>query len=708
MKQRNPILFDLADLSIDAAEGKLPKFSTVAYTGGKLAVARYNWPVVIDLAGLDTSGQTVVANLDHNPELRVGHVETSVNDGRTLVLSGVVSATSDAAAEFVSSAKNKFPWRASVEAVPTTELTKIEAGQRVTVNGQTFEGPCLVARKSRLRAVAFLSRPADESTSVTLAAGAADHKGEREMPSKFDEWIAGKGADPATISAGLREVLQKQFDAENVQPENKKPESASTFDLDDIKAAATQCLVAIEAKAAEFEGGKVPAKEFLEIKAAAMDDLRKLKAKALTEHWETPRFELAAKDATIKAELAWVRAERPKGPAIHAGGNAGGADLMPTIEAALWQSLKIPEPEKKFGEKIAEVAHRQFHGRIGLQQMLIIAAAANGYPVQPGERLTDGNLRRVLRAACPQEAIEAAFSTVSLPGVFSNVANKSLLLGYLESDQNWRRISTVKSTSDFKTVTAYRLLDNMEYAPLQQDGTIKHGTLGEGSYTRSVDTYARMFSLTRKDIINDDLGAFDDLRTLLGRGAAKKFNNIFWAAFINNSLFPTDNSNTNYISGSTTTLLTDGVGLGLAVTAFRQMTSPSEDGTKRVGQSMTPRILLVPPALEAAADLLYRSTNIGTVKAADANRFAGKYEPVVVNQMSEAGFTGHSSTAWYLLADPTEMAPMVVSFLNGVEVPTVESAEADFNTLGIQFRGYHDFGVNEAEYLCGIKSKGAA
>jgi hypothetical protein len=54
------------------------------------------------------------------------------------------------------------------------------------------------------------------------------------------------------------------------------------------------------------------------------------------------------------------------------------------------------------------------------------------------------------------------------------------------------------------------------------------------------------------------------------------------------------------------------------------------------------------------------------------------------------------------------MAPIAVSFLNGNETPTVESADADFNTLGIQFRGYFDFGCDLAEYLSGIKSKGAS
>ena len=34
-----------------------------------------------------------------------------------------------------------------------------------------------------------------------------------------------------------------------------------------------------------------------------------------------------------------------------------------------------------------------------------------------------------------------------------------------------------------------------------------------------------------------------------------------------------------------------------------------------------------------------------------------------------------------------------VAFLNGNESPTIETAEADFNVLCVQMRGYHDFGV---------------
>jgi len=41
-----------------------------------------------------------------------------------------------------------------------------------------------------------------------------------------------------------------------------------------------------------------------------------------------------------------------------------------------------------------------------------------------------------------------------------------------------------------------------------------------------------------------------------------------------------------------------------------------------------------------------------------------------------------------------------------VQEPTVETAEMDFNVLGIQMRGYHDFGVAKQEYRAGVKSEG--
>jgi len=76
-----------------------------------------------------------------------------------------------------------------------------------------------------------------------------------------------------------------------------------------------------------------------------------------------------------------------------------------------------------------------------------------------------------------------------------------------------------------------------------------------------------------------------------------------------------------------------------------------------------------------------------------ANPHQGKFRAEVSRYLANTQYTGASAKAWYLLADPKDLPVIEVAFLNGQESPTIETAEADFNRLGVQMRGYHDFGV---------------
>jgi len=75
---------------------------------------------------------------------------------------------------------------------------------------------------------------------------------------------------------------------------------------------------------------------------------------------------------------------------------------------------------------------------------------------------------------------------------------------------------------------------------------------------------------------------------------------------------------------------------------------------------------------------------------------------------SNSQYAGNSSKAWYLLAEPGDLPVIEVAFLNGQESPTIETADADFSVLGVQMRGYHDFGVGLQDPRGGIKAKGEA
>lgn len=128
----------------------------------------------------------------------------------------------------------------------------------------------------------------------------------------------------------------------------------------------------------------------------------------------------------------------------------------------------------------------------------------------------------------------------------------------------------------------------------------------------------------------------------------------------------------------------------------------------------TPAILLTGPSNELLAQQLHRDQAIIAVgqgsssKTAPAgNPHVGKYTPVCSVFLEDTGITGNSATAYYLLAQPAVRAAIQVVFLNGVRVPTVESSDMEFNTLGIQYRCVYDFGVAKMDNKAGIKVTGA-
>lgn len=125
-----------------------------------------------------------------------------------------------------------------------------------------------------------------------------------------------------------------------------------------------------------------------------------------------------------------------------------------------------------------------------------------------------------------------------------------------------------------------------------------------------------------------------------------------------------------------------------------------------------PQILLVPTALSAMGSQLFKSLelrdNTGGAKYPLTNPHQGKFRVEVSRYLGNPKFGGNSTKAWYLLADANDLPVVEMAFLNGQESPTIETAEQTFNRLGIQMRGYHDFGVALQDPRGGVKAKGEA
>jgi len=650
-----------AAVSIQAAAGgdskSLPTFSMTAYTGKEMQLAGWRYPVVVDLAGMSIPSQARPIRLQHDAGQGVGHTDSIRVENGQLFAAGVISRKTTAAEDVVGSGKNGFPWQASIGA-DVVSFEFLKDGQQAIANGRTFTGPMNIVRKSVLGEISFVDLGADDNTAATVAATATQTIKETPMSqpaAPVQPVTASQDVPPVAAAAPAQTVESVRANAASVAMENAR-----------IAAIGTVCA------------GKHQA----------------IQARAISEGWDRERTELEV-----------LRAERPTPPpAIPAAVIAKQQPAMNTqlLEAACALTLKLEKVEKHYPVETLEAASKTFAGGIGLQELLIEAARVNGWT---GRNFRD--LRGILRAAfAPMPVVQAAdgFSTVDISGILSNIANKFLLEGFFSTEQVWNRVAAIGSVKDFKPKTNYRLIGNDQYELVQPGGTIKHGTLGNEKFTNQAQTYAKLLALDRQALMNDDLGALGTLPRKLGRGSGLKINDVFWTTFLADGSFFIA-ANANYLTGADTVLGIDG--LTKAETAFMDQTD--SDG-KPIG--VMPALMLVPTPLSAMGAQLYKSTEIRDTTASNkypvANPHAGKFECLVSRYLGNSTYTGYSRTGWYLLASPQDLPVIEAVFLNGQQAPVIEMAEADFDTLGIQMRGYHDFGVALQDPRGGVKSKGAA
>lgn len=665
------------------AEDKGPrKFTAEFYTGGKLEVNGFDLPVVVDLAGL-TNSKILVANLDHDQSKRVGNFAVA-NDGKSLVANGTASAATAARDEVIASADGGYQWQASLEVSPK-QIETVKAGKTVNVNGQELSGPLYVARKGVLKGFAFVSHGADDNTSATIAASAA-HKGVMDMDAKLKSFIEGMGFDPENLSAEQLAGLEANYNGlHGKKPAAKKGDNP--FEERKIEAQRRKDIREVaDVWASKREG---------DIEWIA--SIEKMCDHAIEAGMGVQEFKNELYESTVPMAHT-VAPPRPRD---------GGLNNR-VLQAALCETGRLSNLDKQFTDQELQAAHDRFPHGISLGQLYHVCAQANGFSGHSGGQVTLDMQRAAFRmnGNAPRQIQASGYSTVDIATIVSATANKFMMDGWNAVDQTCLRIAAIRNVRNFQQTTTVSLTDSLRYDQLGPDGEIKHGTLDEITYTNQADTYARMLAITRKDIINDDTGALTAVPRKLGLGAMKLLNHIFWTEFlgaVSASFFASGNNNINTAVADMTV-----GGLDATETIFMNQTNP--DGTPL---GLQPAILLVPTALKNKALTLMGSmgATYGTSYATapgDANPFFGRYRIESSPYISNSTYTGYTSVAYWLLANPAELAVIEIAALNGRVTPTVDTADAEFNTLGIQMRGYCDVGVNLQEYRAGVHADGGS
>lgn len=305
------------------------------------------------------------------------------------------------------------------------------------------------------------------------------------------------------------------------------------------------------------------------------------------------------------------------------------------------------------------------------------------------------------------EMIRAASSYTSLTTALGSSADKIMEQTWKTNPATWRSFAAIRSAPNLRQQTSLRPTFGGAMEELAPDGKIKHGTIVESTFTWQAKTYAKMFAISRTNIINDDLSVFSELIPGLGKMAVRTLNDLVYTVWLANSgsFFASGNSNLSTSSALTTSTL------ATAVKKLRIQKAPNGPlSTDTTDLDIQPQVLLVPPSLEITARGLLNSAEIARSTASDlmlptGNPHQGLAKLEIESRLENSAFSGYSTTTWYLTGGPEDM-PIVVGFLDGKESPTVEAfgLDHDASELSMQFRVYQDFGAAYGDYRAAQRS----
>ena len=682
---------------IEASNGAKPKVVGVAYSGGKMSLPGWRHPVVVDLAGMEIPESVpLLTNHENKTDSRIGLISAAVRNNALEITGEIVSDSRDAA-DIIAQGKAGADWQLSIGAdVKECELVK---GSR-EVNGQEVEGPFYHIKKSTLREVSVVAVGADAHTNMKVNAkfNLVNQEGEAMNNKSETKSVSAVSApNDAAPPEKKPEPEQKPGNPANKPGEpEKKPDNAEQKPGQAAAEATPPAIqasagdVAATAREAAQNAVKAERERISAIQAICDGEFPEIEREAIAGGW-TP-------EVVTKKVLETIRAERPAANVnISVKTAPEGGELRKTIEAAMCLRVGVSadQLEKSYGAQTVEAGMAEMD--MPLKQLLIECMKLDGIPYSRG---------------FDNETIRAAFSSVSLPGILSNVANKKLLQSYETQPIIAMKLCSTGDLNDFKENDRFRLTDVGDLLPIAADGEIKDGGLIEESAKNQLDTYGKKFCLTRKMIINDDLGAFMKVPTAMGNRAARLIDQLFFSRLLSNpaqadgkALFSTNHK--NLLSGASSALSSDS--LKKAIQLF--LDQVDADGQPI---SVEPKYLLVPTALKhLAIELTQGATLImsGTDNAVRPalNVLSDENLQVISSPyLGNSAYEGSSQTGWYLFGDPKTVDTWEIGFLKGKRTPTVERGETDFNTLGLWFRVYFDLGVREQDHRGMVKANGAA
>ncbi|WP_147035313.1 prohead protease/major capsid protein fusion protein, partial [Sphingomonas aquatilis] len=299
----------------------------------------------------------------------------------------------------------------------------------------------------------------------------------------------------------------------------------------------------------------------------------------------------------------------------------------------------------------------------------------------------------------PITILRAAHTSSDFPMLMETAGNRVLLARYNAAEPTYRDIAARRDLTDFKPTNLLRVGDFPTLLPYAEDGEIKAGTIGEGKEQVILGSYGRILRLSRQAIVNDDLGAFDQVFGSIGRMIARFENNTFYAMKAQNGgLGPKLSDGKPVFDVAHGNLGTGAAAVDMTIESLGAGRASIRSQKDADGQllNIAPTRVLVGPQMETKAEQLI--SPLQPQQAGNVNPFAGRLTPTVDGTIQ--------GKAWELYADPNDVPTFVYGYLADAPGPRVLSEES-FNVDGMAWRVTEDFYAGAVDYRGAYRNNGA-
>lgn len=296
-----------------------------------------------------------------------------------------------------------------------------------------------------------------------------------------------------------------------------------------------------------------------------------------------------------------------------------------------------------------------------------------------------------------RRSFTAAHTTSDFPNLLTSTGNRILMPAYEAAQTPLKALARQTTMSDFRAKTAIRLgaMGNLEEVP--ESGSITHTTRSEAKETYRLKTFARIFSISRQALINDDLGAFSDWAAEMGRAAARTEADELVTLFTDNSgLGPTMDDTQTLFHSTHGNVAGSGGAIAVATLGAARQAMRDQKGLADEPINVVPKWLLVSSAKETLAEQVLATLAAATIS--EVNPFSGKLQLAVEPRLS--------GNPWYVFADPAQAPVLEYAYLSSAPGPQVAMREG-WDVLGAEFRVFEDFGCGVVDWRGAYRNAGA-